>query len=267
MATPLKMYQVDAFTEILFSGNPAAVFKLSHFLPDELMQSIALENNLSETAFVVPRDDREHYDLRWFTPTHEIDFCGHATIATAHTLMCEYGRRAPFHFHTKIGELVVSESQGWYHMEAPVTKLAPTMITHDMRTAFPGAIIKDAFFGGDNLYLVLEKPEQVRNAMADMNSIRPLSDEGVVITARCGEDYDFISRYFAPLFGIDEDPVTGSTHAALGPYWSQQLGRSDLYAYQASKRGGELRLAMGETRLIISGQAITFLQADIRLPI
>ena len=256
-------YQVDAFTGDLFKGNPAAVMKLDAFLPDEMMQRIAAENNLSETAFVVPSG--EGYKLRWFTPTVEVDFCGHATVATAHVLAQEYGLMPPFNFDTKVGPLSVDLQDGLYALDAPVTRLIPTAVTERMTSAF-WAYIERAYWAGANLMLVFKHESDVRNAAPAMSDIRKLSDDGVIITARSKTKFDFVSRYFAPLAGINEDPVTGSIHAALGPYWAERLKEKHLKAYQASERGGALWLDIGETRLKISGHAVTYMKAEVRLP-
>lgn len=257
------LYQVDAFSSDVFGGNPAAVMKLETFPSEDMMQNIAMENNLSETAYVIPRADG-HYDLRWFTPTVEIAFCGHATIATAHTLNAEYGLAPPFHFHTQVGELVVTVEDDLYVMDAPVFKARQTEITEAMRAAFP-VPIDDAFWASDNLYLVLENAEDVQAISPEMALVRPLSDHGVGITAKGSPGYDCISRFFVPAQGIDEDPVTGSAHAAIGPYWAARLARSNLTAYQASARGGILHLDIGEDRLTIAGQAVTYMRGEIRL--
>ena len=253
-------YQVDAFTDAVFKGNPAAVMKLDAFLPDELMQTIAAENNLSETAYVVPSGD--HFKLRWFTPTVEIDFCGHATVATAHVLAAEYGLTPPFVFETKIGRLSVDIIEGRYVLDAPVSKAIPTNITEAMRAAFPVAL-ESAFTAGNNLYLVFEKEDDIREIKPDMSKIIPLSNHGVGITAQGDSEYDCVSRFFVPAEGIDEDPVTGSAHAAIGPYWAARLGKTILTAYQASARGGILWLDIGEERLTISGHAVTYMKAEI----
>lgn len=259
----MKMYQVDAFAQTVFSGNPAAVIKLAAFPDDDLMQKIAMENNLSETAYVIPRADG-HYDLRWFTPTLEIEFCGHATIATAHTLFAEYGLTPPFHFHTQVGELIVSVQGGLYVMDAPVFKAAETEVTEPMRAAI-SAPIETAFWASDNLFLVLENEADVRSLSPDMALVRPLSDHGVGITAKGSGEFDCVSRFFVPAQGIDEDPVTGSAHAAIGPYWAERLGKSKFTALQASSRGGILHLDVGTDRLTISGTAVTYMQGEIRL--
>ena len=256
---PHTLYQVDAFADALFGGNPAAVMKLDDFLSDEMMQAIAGENNLSETAYVVPVG--HHFKLRWFTPTVEIDFCGHATIATAHVLAAEYGLTPPFTFETKIGRLSVDIIDGRYVLDAPVSKAAATVITEAMRGAFPVAI-EAAFTAGHNLYVVFENEADIKTINPDMSKIIPLSNHGVGITAQSSGDYDCVSRFFVPAEGIDEDPVTGSAHAAIGPYWAARLGKRKLMAYQASKRGGILWLDIGEERLTISGHAVTYMKAE-----
>ena len=258
-----KMFQVDAFSKTPFKGNPAAVMKLKSFLDDSFMQSIAMENNLAETAFIVPRNDMGEYDLRWFTPAMEIDFCGHATIASAHILKTEYGLAPPFVFHTKVGKLIVNAADGMYHMDAPITPLVPTDLTPEMRDAFSGQI-NSAFWGAKNLVLIFDNADDIIVVEPDMAAIAPLSEDGVIITAP-GGGFDFISRYFAPNAGIPEDPVTGSAHAAIAPYWAEQLGKSKLHAYQASPRGGELFIIVGEDRLTISGHAVTFMRGEISI--
>ncbi len=256
----LQFFQVDAFTDTLFKGNPAAVMKLDEFLTDELMQTIAMENNLSETAYVVADDD--HFKLRWFTPTVEIDFCGHATVATAHILATEYDLAPPFAFDTKVGRLSVDVVDGKYVLDAPIAQAVPVEITKAMRQAFP-VEIEQAFKAGNNLYLVFESADDVKRLQPDMSKIIPLSNHGVGITAKGADDVDCVSRFFVPAEGIDEDPVTGSAHAAIGPYWAARLGKTKLKAYQASARGGLLWLEVGEDRLSIAGHAVTFMKAEI----
>ena len=253
-------YQVDAFSDTLFKGNPAAVMKLEAFLPDAIMQAIAGENNLSETAYVVPSGD--HFKLRWFTPTVEIDFCGHATVATAHVLAAEYGLTPPFDFDTKVGQLSVDIIDGRYVLDAPISKAVPTEITPAMREAFP-VPLEAAFTASNNLYLVFENADDIAAIEPDMSKIIPLSNHGVGITAKGSGEYDCVSRFFVPAEGIDEDPVTGSAHAAIGPYWAERLSKTKLTAYQASKRGGILWLDIGKKRLTISGHAVTYMKAEI----
>ena len=257
----MKFWQVDAFSKTVFKGNPAAVMPLENFLPDALMQSIAAENNLSETAYVVAREKTGHYDLRWFTPTLEIKFCGHATIATAHVLAGELGHKPPFTFHTQVGELVVAVNEGLYQMDAPIFPARPVDLTAEMLAAFPSA--RAAFHGSDNLFLVFDSASDIREMDPDMAKIIPLSDHGVGVTAPGDNGYDCVSRFFVPAQGIDEDPVTGSAHAAIGPYWAKRIGKTAIKAYQASERGGELNLNIGETRLTISGHAITYMEGRL----
>lgn len=255
-------FQVDAFTDELFEGNPAAVLKLDKFLPERLMQKIALENNLSETAFVVPNGDK--YDLRWFTPTMEIDFCGHATVATAHILATEYNQTPPFIFETKIGRLSVDIKDGLYALDAPITPLEETAVTEAMVSCF-WAYIERAYWAGENLMLIFKNEADLRQVSPTMSDIRQLSHVGVILTAASSLGFDCVSRYFAPMAGVNEDPVTGSAHAAIGPYWAERLGKPKLKAYQASERGGVLWLEVGDSRVTISGQAVTFMQAEMRL--
>lgn len=256
-------YQVDAFTDRLFKGNPAAVMKVDAFPSADMMQSIAAENNLSETAYVVPSGD--YFKIRWFTPTVEIDFCGHATVATAHVLAVEYGLTPPFHFETKIGRLSVDKIAERYVLDAPVSKAVPADITPAMREAFP-VPLEAAFSAGNNLYVVFTNAEDISTIEPEMSKIIPLSNHGVGITARDVGEFDCISRFFVPAEGIDEDPVTGSAHAAIGPYWEARLGKTKLKAYQASARGGILWLDVGQDRLTISGHAVTYMKAEMFLP-
>ena len=261
----LTLYQVDAFTKELFKGNPAAVVRLRSFLPNDLMQDLAAENNLSETAFIVPQDKPGHYDLRWFTPRVEINFCGHATVATAHVLAAEYGETPPFHFHTKIGELVVTKDKDLYVMDAPKFSIIGIDVSDAMRKAFP-VPINAAFLAADNLYVVFENADDVRLVKPDMTLVKPLSEHGVGITARGRGEYDCVSRLFFPAIDLAEDPVTGSAHAAIGPYWANILSKNKLTAYQASERGGVLYLNVGETRMTISGHAVTYMKGQFYVP-
>jgi predicted PhzF superfamily epimerase YddE/YHI9 len=179
-------------------------------------------------------------------------------------LAAEYGLTPPFIFETKVGRLSVDIKNGLYVLDAPISKAVPIEITEAIRAAFPAAL-EGAFMAGHNLYLVFENAEDVRGIKPDMSLIRPLSDHGVGITAKATGEFDCISRFFVPAQGIDEDPVTGSAHAAIGPYWAARLGRSKLKAYQASARGGTLWLEVGTDRLTISGRAVTYMQGELRL--
>lgn len=261
----LTLYQADAFTSELFKGNPAAVIPLQNeFLPDDLMQAIALENNLSETAFTLPRKDGS-YDLRWFTPQVEVDFCGHATIATSHILRTELDAKLPLVFHTKIGRLEVGYKDGLYVMSAPPYDLEKTPITDEIRAAFPFDLI-ESFTAGGVVYVVAQSPASVENFSPDFSKIEPISEFGVGLTARTDGKFDFTSRMFFPAIDLSEDPVTGSAHAALGPYWSKRLDKKKLTARQASARGGMLYITCDEVRVDISGSAVTYMKGKISLP-
>ena len=269
MTRTLLQYQIDVFANRPFAGNPAAVIMTAAALDDSLMQAIAQENNLSETAYLVPRDTVGHFDLRWFTPTTEIDFCGHATLASAHALMAEHKSKpdgnGTYVFHTRIGQLKVTKSGPDYILRAPAAHAVPASITDAIQAAFC-APLTAAFHAGPNLYIVFKTAQDVRSLNPDFSAIIPLSSHGVGITAPGDEIYDCVSRFFVPAEGINEDPVTGSAHAAIGPYWAKVLGKKDLLAYQASARGGALKLTMSEDVVDIAGPAITVMQTEISLP-
>ena len=258
----MRMYQVDAFTDRLFGGNPAAILILDDWLPDALMQSIAQENNLAETAFAVRRDD--HWALRWFTPTEEVAFCGHATLATAHILVTEYGAIEVMKFDTQVGCLTVSPKDGGYCLDIPSFSPEPLAeVPVELGGVFEEAPV-GLFRNFENIFAVLVDQAQVTSFKPDLLRLARLGPMGLVITAR-GEDTDFVSRYFAPGAGIPEDPVTGSTHATLVPYWAKVLGKSELTAFQASARGGQLRCVLAADRVELFGQARTFMSANLRL--
>lgn len=258
----MRMYQVDAFSGRIFAGNPAAVLVLEHWLPDNLMQAIAQENNLAETAFACRIDD--DWALRWFTPTEEVPFCGHATLATAHILLTEYGITGDFLFDTQIGPLTVSCADGDYRLDIPAFPPEPL----DQLPAALDGVFSIAplsiFKNFENIFAVLADEADVRAFQPDLNRIASLGSVGLVITA-ASRNYDFVSRYFAPGAGIPEDPVTGSTHATLVPYWAEKLRRSELSAFQASPRGGELACQLLADRVVLMGRAITFMSADLHI--
>lgn len=262
----MRMYQVDAFTDRLFSGNPAAVLVLEDWLPDDLMLAITQENNLAETAFVKARSDGE-WDLRWFAPAHEVDFCGHATLATAHILLSK-NEKAPLVFHTRVGELRVSKEARGYKLDIPC--LSPEELD-----ALPGEIADifelppaRIFRNFENLFVDLGSADAVRRFVPDLIAIARLGPVGLVVTGQEseGSKAQFVSRYFAPGAGIPEDPVTGSIHATLVPYWAGRLGRNCLLAYQASMRGGWLDCELSGDRVFLVGNAVTFMEATISLP-
>ena len=247
-------YQVHAFTSRLFSGNPAGVCLLADWPPDNLLQSIATENNLSETAFVVQRDSQFH--LRWFTPKLEVDLCGHATLATAHVFFCHLGYRAPsIGFQTCSGALTVSRNGELLTLDFPA-RLASTCDTpRELREGL-GATPTTTAKARDYL-AVFDTEQAVRDLQPDMAMLMRLDCLGIIATAP-GEDCDFVSRFFAPRAGVSEDPVTGSAHCTLIPYWAQRLRRVELRALQLSPRGGELFCAYRGERVGIGGRAITY---------
>ena len=261
---PLKITQVDAFTREPFGGNPAAVCLLPHAAEAPWMQRVAREMNLSETAFLVRRDDGA-FDLRWFTPAVEVDLCGHATLASAHVLWEEnqLAPNAPAVFHTLSGRLSAILRDGWIEMDFPAEpdESAPAP---DGLTASLGA--EPIYVGRNRLdYLVeVDTETTVRRLTPDCRGLGELDSRGVIVTARSGtEGFDFVSRFFAPNAGIDEDPVTGSAHCCLGPYWQRRLGRDAFTAWQASARGGLVRVAVRGTRVSLSGQAVTVLRGKL----
>ena len=258
----IPIYQVDAFTSRPFGGNPAAVCPLQEWLPDEQMQAIALENNLSETAFFV-QDGDGRYKLRWFTPAVEIDLCGHATLATAYIIMTELARgKHEVRFMTRSGELVVSRDGDRLVMDFPARP--PSECTPD-----PNLI---AALGGNpervlaaRDYLVVYGTEaEVRGLKPNMERLSQVDRFAVIVTA-LGREVDFVSRFFAPSKGVPEDPVTGSAHCTLIPYWSQRLGKKELHALQVSARGGELWCSDRGDRVTMAGNAVRFLTGTIEV--
>jgi PhzF family phenazine biosynthesis protein len=258
----LAVFHVDAFTASPFEGNPAAVCPLVEWLDDKLLLAVAAENNLSETAYYVPRD--EHYELRWFTPRCEAKLCGHATLATAFVLMrvLAYGCNL-VRFETRFsGTLTVSRDGDLFTMDFPA--LAPWPCANP-----PAALIEglektpaEVVQIEDNYFAVYEREDDVKSIRPDFRLLEKLHPAGVAITAP-GEDADFVSRYFAPSYGIPEDPVTGSTHCSLAPYWGRRLGKTTLHARQVSERGGELWCEVKGERVILKGQAVLTLRGEL----
>ncbi|MBR3665564.1 MAG: PhzF family phenazine biosynthesis protein [Ruminococcus sp.] len=257
----MKQYIVDAFTDRLFAGNPAAVCVMDSFPADSLMQSIAAENNLSETAFAVK--EGEHYHIRWFTPKSEIDFCGHATLAAAYVLFSFYEKNCErLDFSGQCGEFSVVHRDGLIEMDFPAYRLEHAEIT-DMMIEALGTIPLAAYRDRDLLF-VLREEDEVRGLQPDSALLSQLDGACVAVTAK-GSGYDCVSRVFAPRYGITEDPVTGSTHCMIAPYWSRRLGKESLTAFQASKRTGELYCTVCGDRVRISGKAVLFAVSDIKL--
>jgi PhzF family phenazine biosynthesis protein len=263
MAMNYVMYQVDAFSARIFAGNPAAVLILDDWLPDATMQAIAEENNLAETAFVCKRAN--DFELRWFTPVREVKFCGHATLASAHVLISELGLGEEVVFSTRVGPLLVKRQDDGYRMDFPSFPPEPVDPLPAELVRIGGSEIVAAFRNFENFFIELRDEAAVRNFVPDLPAITSLDADGLVITAR-GETMDFVSRYFAPAAGIPEDPVTGSIHATLTPYWAEKLGSTKLSARQLSKRSGDLACELQGDRVLISGQAVTFMKATITIP-
>lgn len=258
----LRMYQVDAFTDHLFGGNPAAVCPLNEWLPKDLMQKIATENNLSETAFFIPESNG--FDLKWFTPTTEVDLCGHATLASAHVLFKHLNYKEPeIKFHSNSGVLSVRNDGDWLALNFPMDNIQPVETPAVLYNALN---VKPArcFLGRENYLVILHSQNEVEALKPDFRMLKQLHSFGVIVTAK-GNDVDFVSRFFAPNAGIGEDPVTGSAHTSLVPYWSNELKKTDLTAKQVSQRGGVLKCRPLGDRVEISGKAVTYMTAEVEL--
>ncbi len=259
----IPLYQVDAFTDQAFHGNPAGVCCLSAPRPNQWMQCVAQEMNLSETAFLLEENDG--YRLRWFTPAVEVDLCGHATLASAHILW-ETGRLKrdkTAKFYSRSGLLSASFEKNYIQLNFPVKRLELVTIPEELSTVLG---VKPVFVGKNQFdYLVeVENEEILRNLQPDMTRLSQIPVRGVIVTcAATTPGYDFISRFFAPRVGVPEDPVTGSAHCCLTPYWSEKLHKQSMLAFQASARGGELRLRLQDDRVLISGQAVTVFQGEL----
>lgn len=260
----LRITQVDAFTNRPFAGNPAAVCILAKAADPGWMLNVAREMNLAETAFLVPKNGE--YDLRWFTPAVEVDLCGHATLASAHVLWEDGHLKsdAEARFHTKSGLLTATKNKSWIALNfpaTPVTAAPPPAGLIDALGATPTFVGRSRFD-----YLVAVDSEATVRALApDLAALSRVQSRGVIVTSATDESsqYDFVSRFFAPQSGVPEDPVTGSAHCALAPYWAVKLGRTDLAAYQASARGGEVLLRLLGDRVELSGEAVTVLRGEI----
>lgn len=258
----IPIYQVDAFSDKLFSGNPAAVCILDHPLDTSVMQKIAEENNLAETAFCV--QNGHSFNLRWFTPLCEVDLCGHATLATAHVLFNHRGfAGADIEFHSKSGPLFVRKEESLLILNFPadkITKLGtPAILTEGI-----GLSPAETYKGISDFMMVFENREQIEAIVPDFLKIAQAPSRGVIVTAP-GRDVDFVSRYFAPQSGINEDPVTGSAHTTLIPYWSRVLRKIEMKAMQLSQRKGYLLCRLLGERVEIGGNAITYLVGEIEV--
>jgi PhzF family phenazine biosynthesis protein len=259
----IKIYQVDAFTEKPFSGNPAAVCLLPQAREAAWMQAMGKEMNLSETAFLLKQEDG--YNLRWFTPAVEVDLCGHATLASAHILW-ETGilrREEQARFHTRSGELTATFKDGEIELNFPAKTEEPA----DAPTGLLEALKVTAKYVGKSKFDILvqvDSEETVLGLKPDFVSLKNIPVRGVIVTSKAtSPGYDFISRFFAPAAGVNEDPVTGSAHCTLGPFWSRHLGKTDFLAYQASERGGTLRVRVAGDRVHLSGKAVTIFRGEL----
>jgi PhzF family phenazine biosynthesis protein len=258
----IKRYQVDAFTTNIFSGNPAAVCPLDKWLPDHVMQNIAMENNLSETAFYVKESDG--YKIRWFTPTTEVDLCGHATLATAFVMFnYENVKGTSISFKSKSGPIGVTRSYDLLTLDFPADSIVKVALTDELKSCFKENIT-EVYKGRLELLFVFENEEMVRNCKPDFEKILTICGGSAIITAK-GSKVDFVSRCFAPGWGIDEDPVTGSSHTTLTKYWSSKINKNEFHAEQASKRGGKLICKPEGNRVKISGHAKLFSVGTILL--
>lgn len=257
----LPIYQVDAFTSRVFAGNPAAVMPLETWLPDATLQAIAAENNLSETAYVVR--EGEGWRLRWFTPAVEVDLCGHATLATALVMLRKLGAwRGSIAFETRSGTLTVSEDGDRLALDFPSQPPQPVDPPDGLEAALglrPREVLKAI-----DLVCVVDSAREVRDLAPDLRALARIDARGIIVTAP-GEDCDFVSRFFGPRAGIDEDPVTGSAHCKLIPYWAERLGRRVLFARQLSKRGGELWCTDRGARVTIAGHGVLVLEGVIEI--
>jgi len=257
----VPIYQVDAFTDRLFAGNPAAIVLLDAYPADATLQAIAAENNLAETAFIVPQG--EDYRLRWFTPTVEVPLCGHATLASAAVVLerLSPGRKKVV-FHTASGALTVERIEGGYRMDFPVRRTS--------RIELPGLskilgvdVVEEVADDSRNIIAQLASAAEVRTLAPDLAAIAKLDSAGLIVTARGDQGFDFVSRYFAPGHGIPEDPVTGSAHCSLAHYWSERLGKTSFRAFQASPRGGVVVCRLEGERVALEGSCAFYLEGKI----
>lgn len=257
----MKIFQVDAFTNRLFSGNPAAVVPLDDWLDNETMQRIAAENNLAETAFFVPQ--REGFHIRWFTPKVEVDLCGHATLATAHVLFSHMGfNGSELKLSSRSGPLRVFREGKRYVLDFPADEYDPAEIPEGMLEALGGKEPMFCYLGKTDYMIIYEKQSDIENIKPDFAQLGKVKARGVIVSAP-GEWVDFVSRFFGPQVGINEDPVTGSAHTSLIPYWSRQLAKTELTARQLSERGGDIFCRNKGSRVEIGGEAVTYLEGQL----
>ena len=259
---PHVITQIDAFTSKPFAGNPAGVCVMDKAADERWMQNVAAEMNLSETAYLYPHP--QGYNLRWFTPAAEVKLCGHATLASAHLLYQDgyVPRDRGISFFTKSGELKARLDGDWIELDFPASRVTTAPPPEGLLDALGVAAV---YVGKSNFdYLVeFESEDRLRAITPDIGRIAGLPVRGVIVTAKSSGEYDFVSRFFAPAVGVNEDPVTGSAHCALGPYWQSKLGKSSFVAYQASKRGGVVKVRVAGDRAFLSGQAVTVLKCEL----
>ena len=258
----MTIYQVDAFNNQIFKGNPAAVCPLTTWISTELMQSIAEENNLSETVFFVKKNNI--YEIKWFTPTCEIDLCGHATLAAAHIIFTElnYSEKV-LEFNSKSGKLTVEKNEDWYTLNFPSEGINEIETPSILEKALNISILK-TYKGKWKLLVELKNEVDVANLAPNFNLLSKLESNGIIVTSK-GDNVDFVSRFFAPKLNINEDPVTGSAHTLLIPFWAKKLNKTNLNAIQLSKRVGILKCKYLNERVEMSGQAITYLKGELTL--
>ena len=261
----MRLLQIDAFTDQPFRGNPAAVCLLDSKRDNQWMQSVGAEMNLSETAFLLHRDDG--FSLRWFTPAVEVDLCGHATLASAHALFSE-GLLKPeetARFHTRSGLLTATRNGDWIELDLPATRAETSPPAPGLLEAL--GVTNATYVGKNKFDYLIELPTQVDvlSANPDYARLREVEARGVIVTTRGAGEHDFISRFFAPAVGVDEDPVTGSAHCCLTPYWAERLGRKELVGFQASKRGGVLRVRLDGDRVKLGGKAVTIFRGELEV--
>ncbi|MCT7949254.1 PhzF family phenazine biosynthesis protein [Ancylothrix sp. C2] len=259
----IPLIQVDAFTNQPFTGNPAAVCILTEPASDDWMQKVAAEMNLSETAFLYPKDDS--FNLRWFTPTLEVDLCGHATLASAHVLW-ELGYLNPQEtakFSTRSGLLTAIRQDKWIELNFPATPPEPASLPPNLAEAL-GVNLKSVAKNKFDYLVEVNSEQTLRQMQPDFALLKTVPVRGIIVTSLPdSEEYDFVSRFFAPAAGVNEDPVTGSAHCSLGPFWAERLNKTQFVAYQASARGGIVRVKLQENRVCLGGQAVTVLRGEL----
>jgi len=259
----LTIVQVNAFTKVPFAGNPAAVCVLPHPQEDDWMQKVAQEMNLSETAFLLKQDNG--FSLRWFTPVVEVDLCGHATLASAHVLWTE-GHLSPeqeIQFYTRSGVLTAKRQGEWIELDFPAIPSKDVQILPALIKSL-NVPIREVYENSVGFLVEVDSEKCVRVVQPKFELLCGLPVQGVIVTSRGDQSgYDFVSRYFAPMIGIDEDPVTGAAHCCLGPFWRDRLNKSEFFAYQASERGGEVKVRCDDNRVFLSGQAVTVLRGEL----